>query len=116
MKTVHSISSSEDDTSDEENFSSVRQWCKIDSSSPAHSRFSFTGDMGTKACVTNISDPLEYFELFFIDEIYSYAWHLQAGRATFGVQNHIANKDEVSTYMSVQTPSGGYNSNSLGNS
>ncbi|GFW63011.1 piggyBac transposable element-derived protein 4 [Trichonephila clavipes] len=66
---VHSISSSEDDTSDEENFSSVRQWCKIDSSSPAHSRFSYTGDMGTKACVTNISDTLEYFELFFIDEI-----------------------------------------------
>ncbi|GFU26391.1 hypothetical protein TNCV_2507091 [Trichonephila clavipes] len=32
---VHSISSSENDTSDEENFSSVRQWCKIDSSSPA---------------------------------------------------------------------------------
>ncbi|GFX22288.1 piggyBac transposable element-derived protein 4 [Trichonephila clavipes] len=42
---VHSISSSEDDTSDEENFSSVRQWCKIDSSSPAPSRFSFTGDV-----------------------------------------------------------------------
>ncbi|GFV71091.1 transposase [Trichonephila clavipes] len=41
---VHSISSSEDDTSDEENFSSVRQWCKIDSSSPAPSRFSFTGN------------------------------------------------------------------------
>ncbi|GFS54930.1 piggyBac transposable element-derived protein 4 [Trichonephila clavipes] len=38
---VHSISSSEDDTSDEENFSSVQQWCKIDSSSPAPSRFSF---------------------------------------------------------------------------
>ncbi|GFX85044.1 hypothetical protein TNCV_4998731 [Trichonephila clavipes] len=47
MKTVHSISSSEDDTSDEENFSSVRQWCKIDSSSPAPSRFSFTGDVVT---------------------------------------------------------------------
>ncbi|GFU60349.1 hypothetical protein TNCV_3307981 [Trichonephila clavipes] len=40
---VHIISSSEDDTSNEENFSSVRQWCKIDSSSPAPSRFSFTG-------------------------------------------------------------------------
>ncbi|GFV89633.1 hypothetical protein TNCV_1576061 [Trichonephila clavipes] len=39
---LHSISSSEDDTSDEENFPSVRQWCKIDSSSPAPSRFSFT--------------------------------------------------------------------------
>ncbi|GFX30564.1 piggyBac transposable element-derived protein 4 [Trichonephila clavipes] len=46
---VHSISSSEDDTSDEENFSSVRQWCKIDSSSPAPSRFSFTDDVGMKA-------------------------------------------------------------------
>ncbi|GFV92591.1 hypothetical protein TNCV_1374421 [Trichonephila clavipes] len=44
---VHSISSSEDDTSDEENFSSVRQWCKIDSSSPALSRFSFTDDVVT---------------------------------------------------------------------
>ncbi|GFW67829.1 piggyBac transposable element-derived protein 4 [Trichonephila clavipes] len=44
---VHSISSSEDDTSDEENFSSVRKWCKIDSSSPAPSRFSFTGDVVT---------------------------------------------------------------------
>ncbi|GFY17777.1 piggyBac transposable element-derived protein 4 [Trichonephila clavipes] len=43
---VHSISSSEDDTSDEENFSSVRQRCKIDSS-PAPSRFSFTGDVVT---------------------------------------------------------------------
>ncbi|GFT26712.1 hypothetical protein TNCV_3605081 [Trichonephila clavipes] len=41
------ISSSEDDTSDEENFSSVRQWCKIDSSSSAPSRFSFTGDVVT---------------------------------------------------------------------
>ncbi|GFT45048.1 piggyBac transposable element-derived protein 4 [Trichonephila clavipes] len=44
---VHSISSSEDDTSDEENFSSVRQWCKIDSSSPAPSRFRFTGHVVT---------------------------------------------------------------------
>ncbi|GFV62951.1 hypothetical protein TNCV_4410151 [Trichonephila clavipes] len=44
---VHSMSSSEDDTSDEDNFSSVRQWCKIDSSSPAPSRFSFTGDVVT---------------------------------------------------------------------
>ena len=66
---VHSISSSEDDSSDEEDFSSVRQWCIIDSGSHAPSRFSFTGDVGMKACVTNISDSLEYFELFFTDEI-----------------------------------------------
>ncbi|GFV10776.1 piggyBac transposable element-derived protein 4 [Trichonephila clavipes] len=44
---VHSISSSEDHTSDEEKFSSVRQWCKINSSSPAPSRFSFTADVVT---------------------------------------------------------------------
>ncbi|GFR06477.1 piggyBac transposable element-derived protein 4 [Trichonephila clavata] len=61
---VHSISSSEDDSSDEEDFSCVRQWCKINSSSHAPSRFSFNGDVGMKACVTNISDPLEYLELF----------------------------------------------------
>ncbi|GFY64616.1 hypothetical protein TNIN_661 [Trichonephila inaurata madagascariensis] len=42
------ISSPEDDSSDKEDFSSVRQWCKIDSSSPAPSRFSFIGDVGMK--------------------------------------------------------------------
>ncbi|GFY32989.1 piggyBac transposable element-derived protein 4 [Trichonephila clavipes] len=81
---VHSISSSEDDTSDEENFSSVRQWCKIDSSSPAPSRFSFTGDVGMKACVTNISDPLEYFELFFTDEIVN---HIVTETNIFAAEN-----------------------------
>ncbi|GFW59936.1 piggyBac transposable element-derived protein 4 [Trichonephila clavipes] len=35
----------------------------------APSRFSFTGDVGMKACVTNISDTLEYFKLFLTDEI-----------------------------------------------
>ncbi|GFX31361.1 piggyBac transposable element-derived protein 4 [Trichonephila clavipes] len=44
---VHSISSSEDHTSDEEKFLSVQQWCKINSSSPAPSRFSFTADVVT---------------------------------------------------------------------
>ncbi|GFV21212.1 piggyBac transposable element-derived protein 4 [Trichonephila clavipes] len=81
---VHSISSSEDDTSDEENFSSVRQWCKIDSSSPAPSRFSFTDDVGMKACVTNISDPLEYFELFFTDEIVN---HIVTETNIFAAEN-----------------------------
>ncbi|GFV58458.1 piggyBac transposable element-derived protein 4 [Trichonephila clavipes] len=82
---VHSISSSEDDTSDEENFSSVRQWCKIDSSSPAPSRFSFTDDVGMKACVTNISDPLEYFELFFFtDEIVN---HIVTETNIFAAEN-----------------------------
>ncbi|GFY69365.1 piggyBac transposable element-derived protein 4 [Trichonephila inaurata madagascariensis] len=42
---------------------------KIDSNSHAPSRFSFTGDVARKACVTNISDPIEYFELFFTGEI-----------------------------------------------
>ncbi|GFX83761.1 hypothetical protein TNCV_350251 [Trichonephila clavipes] len=50
MLFVHSMSSSEDDSSDEKDFSSVRQWCKIDSISHAPSRFSFTDDVGMKAC------------------------------------------------------------------
>ncbi|GFT39160.1 piggyBac transposable element-derived protein 4 [Trichonephila clavipes] len=81
---VRSISSSEDYTSDEENFSSVQQWCKIDSSSPAPSRFSFTDDVGIKACVTNISDPLEYFELFFTDEIVN---HIVTETNIFAAEN-----------------------------
>ncbi|KFM59699.1 PiggyBac transposable element-derived protein 4, partial [Stegodyphus mimosarum] len=81
---VHSISSSEDDSSDEEDFSSVRQWCIIDSSSHAPSRFSFTGDVGMKACVTNISDPLEYFELFFTDEIIN---HIVTETNIFAAEN-----------------------------
>ncbi|GFY74462.1 piggyBac transposable element-derived protein 4 [Trichonephila inaurata madagascariensis] len=81
---VHSILSSEDDSSDEEDFSSVRQWCKIDSSSPAPSRFSFIGDVGMKACVTNISDPLEYFELFFTDEIVN---HIVTETNIFAAEN-----------------------------
>ncbi|GFY75870.1 piggyBac transposable element-derived protein 4 [Trichonephila inaurata madagascariensis] len=81
---VHSISSSEDDSSDEEDFLSVRQWCKIDSSSPAPSRFSFICDVGMKACVTNISDPLEYFELFFTDEIVN---HIVTEANIFAAEN-----------------------------
>ncbi|GFY79660.1 piggyBac transposable element-derived protein 4 [Trichonephila inaurata madagascariensis] len=78
------ISSSEDDSSDEEDFSSVRQWCKIDSSSPAPSRFNFIGDVGMKACVTNISDPLEYFELYFTDEIVN---HIVTETNIFAAEN-----------------------------
>lgn len=80
---VHSISSSEDDSSDED-FSSVRQWCKIDSSSNAPNRFSFTGDVGMKACMTNIYDPLEYFELFFTDEIVN---HIVTETNIFAAEN-----------------------------
>ncbi|GFW59939.1 hypothetical protein TNCV_4863971 [Trichonephila clavipes] len=40
---IHNLSSSEDDFSDEEDFLSVQQWCKIDSSSHAPSRVSFPG-------------------------------------------------------------------------
>ncbi|GFU90918.1 piggyBac transposable element-derived protein 4 [Trichonephila clavipes] len=80
----HSISSSEGDSSHEEDFSSVRQWCKIDSSSPTPSPFSFTDDVGMKACVTNTSDPLEYFELFFTDEIVN---HIVTETNVFATEN-----------------------------
>ncbi|GFT50096.1 piggyBac transposable element-derived protein 4 [Trichonephila clavipes] len=64
-------------------FPSVRQWCKIDSSSPAPSRFSFTGDVGMKACVTNISDPLD-FQLLFTDEIVN---HIVTETNIFAAEN-----------------------------
>ncbi|GFV18757.1 piggyBac transposable element-derived protein 4 [Trichonephila clavipes] len=63
---------------------SVRQWCKIDSSSPAPSQFSFTGDEDMKACVTNISDPLEYIELFFTDGIVN---HIVTEVSIFAAEN-----------------------------
>ncbi|GFX67375.1 piggyBac transposable element-derived protein 4 [Trichonephila clavipes] len=56
----------------------------MDSSSLAPSRFSFTGDVGMKACVTNISDPLEYFELFFTDEIVN---HIVTETNIFAAEN-----------------------------
>ena len=37
-----------------------------------------------KACVTNISDPLEYFELFFTDEIIN---HIVMETNIFAVEN-----------------------------
>ncbi|GFY69690.1 piggyBac transposable element-derived protein 4 [Trichonephila inaurata madagascariensis] len=81
---VHSVLSSEDNSSDEEDFLSVQQWRKIDSSSPAPSRFSFIGDVGMKACMTNISDPLEYFELFLTDEIVN---HIATETNIFAAEN-----------------------------
>ncbi|GFY44824.1 piggyBac transposable element-derived protein 4 [Trichonephila inaurata madagascariensis] len=48
------------------------------------SRFSFIGDVGMKACVTNISDPLEYFELFFTDEIVN---HIVTETNIFAAEN-----------------------------
>ncbi|GFY66356.1 piggyBac transposable element-derived protein 4 [Trichonephila inaurata madagascariensis] len=95
------ISSSEDDSSDEEDFSSVRQWFKIDSSSHAPSRFSFTGDVGMKACVTNISDLLEYFELFFTDEIVK---HIVTETNIFAAENlnKFKSKEHFRTIIGVK--------------
>ncbi|GFY57995.1 piggyBac transposable element-derived protein 4 [Trichonephila inaurata madagascariensis] len=98
---VHIISSSEDDSSDEEDFSSVRQWCKIDSSSHAPSRFSFTGDVGMKACVTNISDPLEYFKQFYTDEIVN---HIVTETNIFAAENlnKFKSKEHSRTIIGVK--------------
>jgi hypothetical protein len=40
--------------------------------------------VGMKACVTNISDPLEYFELFFTDEIVN---HIVTETNIFAAEN-----------------------------
>ncbi|GFS30548.1 piggyBac transposable element-derived protein 4 [Trichonephila inaurata madagascariensis] len=51
---------------------------------PLLGRFSFIGDVGMKACVTNISDPLEYFKLFLTDEIVN---HIVTETNIFAAEN-----------------------------
>lgn len=67
-------SSSEDDSeSDNEEMDNVRVWCRIESNSKqqAHPAFTFTGSPGLKVR-GNLEDPLDFFSLFFDDEIIDY--------------------------------------------
>ncbi|GFY51627.1 piggyBac transposable element-derived protein 4 [Trichonephila inaurata madagascariensis] len=80
---------------------SVRQSCKTDSSSHALSRFNFPGNVGMKACVTNISDPLEYFEVFFTDEIVN---HIFTETNIFAAENlnKFKSKEHFRTIIGVK--------------
>lgn len=70
------FSESDDESSSDssaEDISSVRNWCKIDCiSSVAPPRFPFKGTPGIVCAISNCEDPLEYFSLFFDDNVLQY--------------------------------------------
>ncbi|XP_054717507.1 piggyBac transposable element-derived protein 4-like [Uloborus diversus] len=66
-----SQSDSESDSSDI--LSNARDWCKISKNDvlqpPPPPRFPFTGSPGLKERIQNAADPMEYFNIFFSDDI-----------------------------------------------
>ncbi|GFX87029.1 piggyBac transposable element-derived protein 4 [Trichonephila clavipes] len=67
------LSSSESE-SDDNCLDSARDWCQIDVTSPlpSHPKFPFTGNPGIKVRIGDSGDPLEYFNLFLDDEMFSF--------------------------------------------
>ncbi|GFR32997.1 piggyBac transposable element-derived protein 4 [Trichonephila clavata] len=66
--------SSSESESDDDCLDSARDWCEIDVNSPlpSHPKFTFTGNPRIKVCLGDSGDPLEYFNLFFDDEMFSF--------------------------------------------
>ncbi|GFS41753.1 contactin [Trichonephila inaurata madagascariensis] len=66
--------SSSESESDDDCLDSARDWCQIDVTSPlpSHLKFPFTGNSGIKVCIRDSGDPLEYFNLFLDDEMFSF--------------------------------------------
>ncbi|GFT25564.1 piggyBac transposable element-derived protein 4 [Trichonephila clavipes] len=60
--------------SDDDCLDSATDWCQIDVTSPlpSHPKFPFTGNPGIKVCIGDSGDPLEYFNLFLDDEMFSF--------------------------------------------
>ncbi|GFS81605.1 piggyBac transposable element-derived protein 4 [Trichonephila clavipes] len=66
--------SSSESESDDDCLDSARDWCQIDVTSPlpSHPKFPFTGNPGIKVSIGDSGDPLEYFNLFLDDEMFSF--------------------------------------------
>ncbi|GFR08933.1 piggyBac transposable element-derived protein 4 [Trichonephila clavata] len=66
--------SSSESESDDDWLDCARDWCEIDVNSPlpSHPKFTFTGNPGIKVCLGDSGEPLEYFNLFFDDEMFSF--------------------------------------------
>ncbi|GFT38323.1 piggyBac transposable element-derived protein 4 [Trichonephila clavipes] len=66
--------SSSKSESDDDCLDSARDCCQIDVTSPlpSHPKFPFTGNPGIKVCIGDSGDPLEYFNLFLDDEMFSF--------------------------------------------
>ncbi|GFU73031.1 retrovirus-related Pol polyprotein from transposon TNT 1-94 [Trichonephila clavipes] len=67
--------SSSESESDDDCLDSARDWCQIDVTSHLYlviPKFPFTGNPGIKVCIGDSGDPLEYFNLFLDDEMFSF--------------------------------------------
>ncbi|GFT34250.1 piggyBac transposable element-derived protein 4 [Nephila pilipes] len=64
--------SSSESESDDDCLDSAGNWCQIDinSSQPSPPKFPFTGNPGIKVCLGDSGDPLQYFNLFFDEEMF----------------------------------------------
>lgn len=60
--------------SDEEPISNVRLWCRLDDAvpQPTPPAFPFTGSPGLKTNIAGLKEPIDYFSLYFDDEIVDY--------------------------------------------
>lgn len=67
------LSSSSESESDDE-IENVRNWCEIDTTTKVvpPPKFDFAGDPGIKVTISDAEDPLEYFGLFFDENIMKY--------------------------------------------
>ncbi|GFX23456.1 piggyBac transposable element-derived protein 4 [Trichonephila clavipes] len=66
--------SSSESASDDDCLDSARDWCQIDITShlPSLPKFPFTGNPGIKVCIGDSGDPVEYFNMFLDDEMFSF--------------------------------------------
>ncbi|GBN86035.1 hypothetical protein AVEN_65835-1, partial [Araneus ventricosus] len=65
---------SSESESDDDSLESARDWCRVDItiSHPSHPKFPFTGNPELKVSVRDSEDPLDYFNLFFDDEMFNF--------------------------------------------
>ncbi|GBL82853.1 hypothetical protein AVEN_106372-1 [Araneus ventricosus] len=66
--------SSSESESDDDSLGSARDWCRVDItiSQPSPPKFPCTGNPGLKVSAGDSEDPLDYFNLFFDDEIFNF--------------------------------------------
>ena len=68
------FSSSSSESESDDDLDNVRNWCEIDPTRKLipPPKFPFSGNPGIKVPITDAEDPLEYFRLFFDENIISY--------------------------------------------
>ncbi|GBM40530.1 PiggyBac transposable element-derived protein 4 [Araneus ventricosus] len=93
------LSSSEDESEDE-SLEIARNWCGVDVSvlTPAPPKFPFTGNPGIKVSLRQSDDPLDYFCLFFDDEVISFI----AKETNSFAEEHFSNLDLTPSTRALQ--------------